>query len=255
MAVAETGKRLFSAVGDALPVGLRVEEIAKQCRHLRLFDQPAARRFGDVAGEAEGGQREPKAARFQEMRKRPDEFEHDIIDVEDQQRPVVGCKFGDLACRLGIVAHIECSWSSPPSGSARKALPTEAGGVPVSSAKRSKVGSWARMNCRTPARNPGSAAARRMADASMPVMARKRGRSSGSAATKPSAFTAMVSASSRIDAAFAIITFWFAEMSLFSAVIASVACGKPPPQSNVVFEVESEWLLQLRVSVSSIILP
>ena len=45
------------------------------------------------------------------------------------------------------------------SGSARKALPTEAGGVPVSSAKRNKVGSCARMNCSTPARKPGSRAA------------------------------------------------------------------------------------------------
>ncbi|WP_281035844.1 MULTISPECIES: hypothetical protein [unclassified Mesorhizobium] len=43
------------------------------------------------------------------MRKGPDEFEHDIVDIEHQQRPVVGGKLFDLPRRLGIVAHVERS--------------------------------------------------------------------------------------------------------------------------------------------------
>lgn len=108
-AVAKRCKRFRGTVGDTLPVGLGVKEFTQKCRHLGLFDQTAARRFGDVAGEAERSERQAEAACFEKMRKRPDEFEHDIVDIEHQQGPVVVGKFLDLPRSLGIVAHIECS--------------------------------------------------------------------------------------------------------------------------------------------------
>ena len=108
-ALRQRRQRFRCPVGDALPVGLGIEEIAQKSRDLGLLDQPAGCRLGDVAGEAEGGERQLETPRFQEMRKGPDEFEHDIVDVEHQQRPVVGGQLFDLTRSFGIVAHVERS--------------------------------------------------------------------------------------------------------------------------------------------------
>ena len=118
-AVAEHRQSFCCAVGDALPVGLPTEELVEQRRHFRLLDQPAARLLGDVAGQAERGKRQAEAARLEKTRKGPDKFEHDIVDIEHEQRPVVGRELCNLARCFWIVAHVEvvvavvAEWQGP----------------------------------------------------------------------------------------------------------------------------------------------
>ena len=166
------------------------KNVVEQRRHFRLLDQPAAAVLGDVAGEAKRRECQAEAAFFEKARKRPDEFEHDVVDVKDQQRPVVGAPvrrsgapFPDRrSCqRLASRAFTSTLRSCRRLAAARAVRqgPRRAGCRRLRRTAAS-VGSCATMNCSTPARKPGSLAARRIAEASIPVIARKRGSSSGS---------------------------------------------------------------------------
>ena len=93
-------------------------------------------------------------------------------------RRTQGGPAADALCALSVagIRQAERSWLSSPKGRARNAAETCCGGMPDSSEKRISVGSCARMNCSTPARKPGSWAAWRIDCASMPDIARKRGK-------------------------------------------------------------------------------
>ena len=74
-----------------------------------LLGHPACATLGDIAGQPERGEGQIVAALFEKARKRADEFEDHVVDVEHQQRTVVAGQFGDLAGCLWIVTHVERS--------------------------------------------------------------------------------------------------------------------------------------------------
>src|SRR5690606_34783334 len=193
----EFRQRLGRAVMEGLPLRLRGEEGVEQGPNLFLLERTSGRLLEDIAGEPETAHPQFVAVCLEEARERVDEVKQHVVHVEHQQRARVEREFLDLAQRFRIDAHVERSKRSSPKGRALSARSTEPGSLPLASENFSKVGSWAATNCRTPARKPGLAAARRTSFASMPLIARKRGSSSGSAAMKPSAATASCSAASR----------------------------------------------------------
>ena len=77
------------AVGGGLPVGLDARRSRRAARSLRRCSTSrAARVLGDVAVQAERMRVEVQLRATPESAEGPDEFEHDIVDVEHQQRPV-----------------------------------------------------------------------------------------------------------------------------------------------------------------------
>ena len=117
-----------------------------------------------------------------------DEFEHDLVDVADDQRPLTEMQI--IMFRVGD-KHRHASLVPP---SAWKAREIVSGLVSVAAQKASSVGSWPIRKPSTPARNPGSLAASRRLEASSPVSARKRPISSGSPESQTSTAIAVSSA-------------------------------------------------------------
>ncbi len=60
-----------------------------------------------VSIEAERLQPQLDAAAVEEAHERPDELDQHLVDVEDEQRPRVERKLGDLPRGFGILAHGE----------------------------------------------------------------------------------------------------------------------------------------------------
>ena len=103
--VREARHRVGRAFQQGLPFGLRDEEGVDQFGDLCLLGCKPRLDVVDVAEEAERAQAQFIAVARQEARKRPDEVEHDVVDVEHQQRPLVQRQLGYLPRRFGIVAH------------------------------------------------------------------------------------------------------------------------------------------------------
>ena len=74
-----------------------------------------------IAVQSEGIRLEMETLRAEEAHEGLHEFEHDLIDIKHEQRAVVPCEFRDLPNRFRIIAHVDRSCRSSPSGKARSA--------------------------------------------------------------------------------------------------------------------------------------
>ena len=158
----QAGDRLGCVRDASLPLVLRGEERFDQAAHPLVVHRRPGFQVGNIAVQPEGRQAERQSLCVEEARERADELHKHVIDIEHQERAVVTRQFGDLARRLGIVAHDEPSYRSSPSGSARCATAMAEGAMPDACENCISVGSCAQMKASTPARKPGSPAARRI---------------------------------------------------------------------------------------------
>ncbi|ENN85961.1 hypothetical protein RHSP_16448 [Rhizobium freirei PRF 81] len=181
----EIAKRIDNPIEWRLPLFLCLEESVDQPMDVLLLQRRPIELGNDIAGQPEGSGQEFMALAIEEGQERRKEMQYDVIDIADDQRPILETDMRCIEFERSI--HRQYSPEARPGGEkCADAAATASGGMPRASQKASNVGSWFIRKSSMPARKAGSLIALRTCAGSTPVSARKRPNISGSLASQPS---------------------------------------------------------------------